>query len=121
MRVKRTLVLMLGLIASAAEVYAHPPSDFKIGYDAGTKILSVEVIHKVKDSAKHFIDDINVYLNNKIAVKQVFKSQTDKEMQKVIYMVIDAAPGDEIKVKADCNFVGSGEKVLKISKEDTKK
>lgn len=120
MKIKRILVLTLGLVAAAVTVYAHPPSDFKIGYDSHTKVLSVEVIHKVKNSAKHFIDDVNIYLNNKIAVKQVFKSQTDKEMQKGIYLIIDASPGDEIKVEADCNFVGKGKKVFKVSVENIK-
>ncbi|MBN1383504.1 MAG: hypothetical protein JW983_01310 [Elusimicrobia bacterium] len=114
---KKFLVLMLGLFFLTGQVYAHPPSDLKIEYDINTKILSVEIIHNVKNPERHFVRDIKVYLNGKIIVTQFFKSQGDKKIQKCIYTVIDAKPGDEIKIEAECNFVGKKNKVFKLSAE----
>ncbi len=95
-------------------VYGHPPKDIIIQFDNTTKILKCKIIHQTKDPKKHYIDDVKVFLNNKVIIKQEFKQQTTNEEQEVIYAVVDANVNDKISVGADCNMFGSLKKEINV-------
>ncbi|MFC2061603.1 hypothetical protein ACFLUV_03745 [Elusimicrobiota bacterium] len=112
MKTRIVLIVVLSLAVIGGTGSAHPPSDFNIDYDFQTKILTVEAVHNVGNADSHYIDDINVYLNGTAIIKQEFKKQFDGNMQKGVYLIIDAAAGNEIKVEADCNHAGGLEKSI---------
>ena len=62
--------------------------------------------HKVKDAEKHFIFEIIVYLNKEQIIEQKIEKQDDAEKGTVLYKIIDAKVGDEIKVRTNCNKTG---------------
>jgi hypothetical protein len=105
-------ILISGLTGAAL---AHPPSEIMLQFNPVNHILDVTVMHDVRDSTKHYIGQIKVEINGQEAVKQVFSQQTDRKEQCVSYVLLDAKPGDEITVKADCNMFGSKKQTLKVT------
>jgi hypothetical protein len=109
------LLTLMAVTATATSGFGHPPSGMTARFDTDEHLLTVTVMHSVKDAAKHYIDEIEVDLNGKQMIKQQFNRQTDMKLQEVVYKVIDARVGDKIKVTADCNI--SGKKSLEITVE----
>ncbi len=89
-----------------SQTIAHPADSIQIDFDS-TYNLKVKIHHPVKKfPSDHYINQVTVKLNDKEIIKQVFKTQTDKEWQNVNYLVIDAKPGDKISVTAVCSIFG---------------
>ena len=110
-------LIFCGILVSffAGAALAHPPSEIKLQFNPVKHILEVMVMHDVQDSSKHYVGQIKVEINGQEAVKQVFLQQTDRKEQWVSYVLLDAKPGDEITVKADCNMFGSRKQTLKVT------
>jgi len=113
---KRNLALTVLILAFNGALMAHPPSEINLKFDPVKRVLEVTVMHDVKDSTKHFIEEITVKINGEDAVKQTLHQQTDNREQKASYVLIDAKPGDEISVKAECNMFGDKKQTLQIPK-----
>ena len=94
---------------------AHPASKVELSFDTGTQLLSVDFNHKVKDAQEHFIYQVQVEINKVTIIEQSLKSQDDTSRGSLIYRIIDAKPGDEIKVITRCNK--SGNKAAKLTIE----
>jgi hypothetical protein len=109
------LLILIAVMATATSGFSHPPSGVTARFDTDEHLLTVTVMHSVKDAAKHYVDEIEVDLNGKQMIKQQFNRQTDMKVQEVVYTVIDARVGDKIKVTADCNI--SGKKSVEITVE----
>ena len=92
----------------------HPPSDIQLQYDKKTNVLTVTALHQVRDSKQHYINEVDIWLDNTQIVTQKFSSQCDNTKQMAQYLVIDAKPGSIIKVSATCNRGGTLEKTLKV-------
>jgi len=95
-------------------VFAHPPTDIIFNYNAKNKILSVGIVHSVKDSKKHFIKEIDIKVNNKDWINQEFSSQTNLDVQAASYAQVDLKKGDAIEVLAVCNQSGKFSKKFKV-------
>ena len=108
MRQLLSLLALLGVLALAAgAVWAHPPSDVKLTLDTTTHVLTVTALHPVQDPAKHYIGEIDVWINDTEIITQKFSNQTDATSQVASYTVIAAKTGDTIKVTATCNIHGA--------------
>ncbi len=110
-----TLMITIGvLFLSFKPVFGHPPSSLKIEFNLADHVLKVDVLHEVKDPAKHFIYKVAVDLNGKEIIKQTFKTQRDSTGLNVIYMIIDAKVGDEIGVTGFCSISGKKKETIKV-------
>jgi hypothetical protein len=111
---KITVCLILSFfICSAA--YAHPPSDIKIIYDSGTKILKAVIMHNVSDVKKHFIYKVDIGLNGKEIISHAISQQDNNLTQTVSYLIPDVKPGDALSVEGYCSLSGSLTKEIKVS------
>ena len=111
------LLVVLAVTGIAASGFGHPPSAVTARFDTDESLLTVKVMHGVRDAAKHFVDEIEVEINGKKMIEQKFEGQTDLGVQEVVYKVIDAKVGDKIKITAGCNI--SGKKSVEITVKKT--
>lgn len=115
------LYTLLCLIAFASvKTLAHTPNKVDLNFNLETKILNIKVRHSIDDVKKHYINKIEVYLNDELMVVQNFKTQKDNKIQEGVYFLNDATIGNKIKVKEICNIFGSktGEIVVEEQKEE---
>jgi len=99
-------LLFIVLLVGSTLLMAHPASNVDLEFDKETSILTVNFDHKVKDAGKHFVYEIKVYLNKEEIIEQKQEKQDNNEKGTVIYKIIDAEPGDKIKVRTNCNKTG---------------
>lgn len=109
----KKLFLISMFVLSQAMIMAHPASAVEAKFDSKESILTVNVKHDVSDVTKHYIQDIEVTVNGKKAVMQLFLSQSDNKEQKCLYKIIDAKKGSEIEVIAECNKGGKKSVTIK--------
>ena len=111
---KRIAVLAVALLfVFSSMAYAHPPSDIKIAFDPGTKMLKAVIMHDVSNPASHYIKTVDIGLNGKEIISQSISRQDNDESQTVSCLIPDARGGDVISVEAYCNISG------KLKKEAT--
>ena len=112
----KKIVLLSGFFVFfvlSAIAYAHPPSDIKITFDSKTKILNAIIIHNVSNPSKHYIKEVDVFLNGKKIIQQSISQQDNFDNQSVSYLIPDAKVGDVFSVEGDCSISGKLEKQLK--------
>jgi len=111
---KITVLLMLLLAVAVTCAYAHSPSDMKITFDPGTKVLKMVIMHDVPDTVKHYIKRVNVELNSKEIINDVLSRQENNTSQTVSYTIPNAKPGDIITVYVRCSIIGRLKRKIKI-------
>ena len=116
MNIKRILILLTILVFSL-RIYSHPPTKIDINFNIEDKILNVEVNHPVLTPKNHYINKIEVYLNDKLMIIQNFDAQIAKKTQKALYFIFEAKEEDVIKVKAYCNKHGDKTASLIVQEE----
>ena len=85
---------------------AHPPSSIALEFQPETGLLIIDIQHPTPDVQKHYINKVEILLNDRLVVSQEFFYQTDPEQQKAACIVHGAKPGDEILVIGYCNVFG---------------
>ncbi len=85
---------------------AHSPSNIIIDYNFDTKILTVTVNHAVSDPDTHYINQIDVWINDVFNTTEYYVRQFETTYQ-IDTFNITASHGDLIKIKAHCNVSGS--------------
>ncbi|HEX9934387.1 MAG TPA: hypothetical protein VGB38_04245 [bacterium] len=93
---------------------AHPPSDIRASFDPGTHLLELRVVHDTRDTLKHFIERVEVRVNDGAWITQVFFSQESKPEQKAVYLVMDLKTGDAVTIEGRCNVHGKKTKTINI-------
>ena len=111
---KRAAILLFGMILLNAALHAHPPSAIKLSLDPNTHLLQVTVMHDTQKPKEHFIKTIQIQINGKDAVKQVFSSQTDAQKRAATYLLEDVKAGDQISASGECNMYGKKTEILKF-------
>jgi hypothetical protein len=106
---KRFLVLAV-LLLTAGLLFAHPPSFGDIGYDAATKILTVQVDHDiaaspVKDPTKHYVKEATISVNGVKVLVQSYTSQESAAGLTIVSRLV-LNKGDKVDVTAVCNLRG---------------
>ncbi len=117
MRYAVTLLVLIAVTGFATSGFGHPPSEVSARFDTDNQLLTVTVMHGVKDASKHYVGDIEVELNGKKMTEQQFMRQTDVNVQEAVYKIIDAQVGDKIKVTAACNISGKNSAEITIAKK----
>lgn len=122
MKFFKYIFLLIFIIIALAPgiILANPPTKVELNLDFETKILYVKVHHSVDNAKKHYINKIEVYLDDELMIIQNFKKQKDNKSQKATYLLFDAVVGSKIKVRAICSISGSktGEIVVEEQKEE---
>jgi desulfoferrodoxin (superoxide reductase-like protein) len=108
------LISISFLLLHSRAAVAHPPSKIVLEFNAETSILKVAMTHEVKDAAKHYIEKIEIKLNDKEILVQDFLTQQDTEEQTALYHIHDAKQGDTLEVTAHCNVFGKEKETLQI-------
>ncbi len=85
---------------------AHSPSDMILDYNFATDVLTVRVNHGVSDVNTHYIELIEIWVNDVLNVTRGYTSQTTTAYHEDTFDV-PAVHSDIIKVKATCNIAGS--------------
>jgi desulfoferrodoxin (superoxide reductase-like protein) len=94
------------MLVFSLKTYTHPPTKIDLEFDSEEKILKVEIHHPVLFVRQHYIDKIEVYVNDDLKIVQELDHQLTKKTQKAGYFIFEAGKGDVIKVKANCNKHG---------------
>jgi len=110
-----SVLLILTVTCSAA--YAHPPSDIKINFDPGTKMLSAVIMHNTSNPANHYIKKVDVGLNGKRIIGQSIFRQDNNESQSVAYLIPDIKDGDVLSVEGYCSISGNLQKEITVKLE----
>ncbi len=108
------LSLLVLLIPTAQ---AHSPSSVTLTYDQDTDILNVTITHSVASTSTHYIEKVEVYVNDALVHEQDYTSQPTTSAFSYEYTIM-AGPGDTIKVDATCNLAGTDSETL-IIPDDT--
>jgi desulfoferrodoxin (superoxide reductase-like protein) len=96
---------------------AHPPAGITAQFDPDSHLLSLEIPHAVSNPQNHFIDQITIYLNDIEIIRQAITLQSEKQGEKLSYIIPDAKLEDSIKITANCSKFGSKSTTLKITKD----
>jgi len=110
---KIAVFLSLAILFFLSPVYAHPPSDIKITFDAGTKVLQAVIMHNVSNPQNHYIKKVDVALNGKEVIEHSISRQDNNDSQTVSYLIPDVKDGDVLSVEGYCSISG------KLAKEIT--
>ena len=107
---KIIIVLIVSLFYSIL-VFAHPPT--KIDISVNETVIGIIVTHPVPNPANHYINKIEVSLNEKKIIEQSFSLQTENT-QKASYNIPELKKGDVVTVEADCNQYGELEQKITV-------
>ena len=103
--------------AVASLAYAHPPSDIKITFDAGTKTLHAVIMHNTSNPISHYIKKVAIGLNGKEIIEHGISREDNNESQTVNYLIPDVKDGDVISVEAYCSISGKLKKEITVKIE----
>ncbi len=109
------VIMIFGL---SLNIYSHSPTKIDLNFDNENKILKVEVYHPVLLPRNHYINKIEVYLNDNLIIVQEFDRQLTKKTQKAGYFIFEAEKDDVIKVKAICNKHGDKTSHLVVQEKE---
>ena len=99
-----TVIFIISILC-AANVMAHSPSGMKISYDMDEKTIDAEITHSVSNPSNHYVNKIEVRINNELYETIEYTSQSGSSFTHSLDS-IEASAGDEIEVKAICNQGG---------------
>ena len=109
---KKAILLTFAILFTALLVKADPPK--KINLTVKNNKLTVDVIHPVKNTADHYIDQVIITINGKEYKTLKYTKQTSEKGETVVLDLPTAKAGDVIEVKARCNEFGSKSNKIKI-------
>lgn len=107
-----TMILMIGLTMN---VLAHPPGNVEMNFNSSNKMVEVSISHSSKNNSEHFVNEVEIYLNDNLQIEQNFIMQTNDKSQYLHYMLPGAKSGDTIKIVAKCNKYGDLESEIKVN------
>ncbi len=89
----------------SSSAFAHPPQDMVLQYDIETDVLSVEMTHNSPAPTVHYINKIEINLNDELIITEEYDDQpTTSEF--TYTFALQAEAGDEITVNSYCNIQG---------------
>jgi hypothetical protein len=109
---KKSILLTIVLVMFAFIVKADPPKKINLAVKNGK--LTIDIVHPVKNTGDHYIDQITVLINGKeYKVIKPTKQNSEKSEQTTVDLPAVKA-GDQIEVKARCNEFGTKSAKIKI-------
>ena len=113
------ITTLLISIMCVATIKAHSPSSMSISYDIEAKTIEAAITHTVSDPDAHFVNKIEVRINDELFDTFQYTSQPGTSFTHSLDL-INASVGDKIEVKAYCNQGGQITKQLTVSEENGK-
>lgn len=111
---KRIFFLVLAVFfIFCASVYAHPPKEVILSYDASSRTLAVEVIHSSSDPNRHHINRLEVSVNGHVILEKTPNRQNNTRLN-VAIPIPHVKSGDTVEVTAFCNRGGETSKGILI-------
>ncbi len=110
----KSIILFLSLVFIQLSVFAHPPKKVELKYDKNTNSLLVTVTHGVADVKTHYINIIEVSVDNVSVKKSEPTEQTSTATEITTIVLPELKSGSVITVKATCNKFGSKSTTLKV-------
>jgi len=109
---KKIVLFLVAIFVSCSLLKADPAKKVNLTYQDGK--LKVEVLHKVRNTNNHFIDQVVVKVNGKELKTIRLDKQTSTASQLLEIELPDLKKGDKIEVVTRCNEFGkkSGKLVL---------
>jgi hypothetical protein len=106
----KRFLIMFFILFSVGLFYAHPPENVALKYDAATKMVIVNITHKimestVKNPVKHYIKDVIISVNGKRVISENIVFQQSDDGEACDYL-LNVKSGDKISVTASCNISG---------------
>ncbi len=109
------LVVLFGMVTLTG--FAHPPKSPVLSYDPASGILTVGITHGVSNASKHYIERVEVLVNDQSVVEKTYTTQPSEKEWTLTLEVGALKAGDKVKVKASCNVIGSGSGTLDVTQE----
>jgi len=108
--------LLVGIFALLAvcpmTVYANPPKEVTLVYNAAGQTLEVTIEHNTPSPTWHYINKLEIKKNGSSVSVNDYTSQPDKS--KFVYTyTVQAAKGDVLEATVSCNIYGS--KTVKVT------
>jgi len=107
-------VMFIVFFAITTTAYAHPPYDIKITFDPNTRILTAIIMHNVNNPLTHYINKVDVGLNDKGIIEHSISRQDNNENQTVSYLIPDVKDGDVLSVEGYCSISGKFKKEITV-------
>jgi hypothetical protein len=114
-----SIICLMTCAACPTKANAHRPGGVTLDYNIDTKVLSVAISHSVSNPAKHYVDKVTIAVNGELIKTFEYTSQPDNSTFTYQYS-LEAKEGDELKVKAECNYFGSRTVKLIVGKAGSK-
>ena len=114
MRKIPVLVVFLAALTVTSTAYAHPPSDIKITFDPGTKMLEAVIVHNTSNPVNHYIKKVDIGLNGNEIIEHMISKEDNNQTQSVSYLVPDVKAGDTISVEGYCSISGKLKKQITV-------
>lgn len=105
-------MLMLLVLATSMSASAHPPEEMTIIYNDRLDVLTISINHDVKDRTTHFVNKIEVWIENSQVLERTFTEQSRDNYNERFTLHVNE--GAEITVKACCNIEGCTERKMVI-------
>jgi len=101
---KKLFFTIVVLLATSFAVNADPAKKVNLSYQDGK--LKIEVIHKVNNISKHFINQIIIKADGKVIKEIDPKEQSSKQAEIVEVSLPDLKTGTKIEVVTRCSQFG---------------
>ncbi|MBP9016326.1 MAG: hypothetical protein KBG17_01100 [Paludibacteraceae bacterium] len=101
---KKIVLFLVAIFVSCSLLKADPAKKVNLTYQDGK--LKVEVLHKVRNTNNHFIDQVVVKVNGKELKTIRLDKQTSTASQLLEIELPDLKKGDKIEVVTRCNEFG---------------
>lgn len=103
---------LFALLLGASAGLSHPPSSLDLAYSADEGILTISIAHSVGDASTHYIKNVKVAVDGRLAADLYYLSQGEKVGEKILVTIGRFEKGSQISVIAECNKFGTLDKKL---------
>ncbi len=106
--------LAILLVACTLPLAAHSPRSVELGYDGESATLTVKVLHRVSDPARHFVSRIEVRSGKDLLAERTYDRQETASGRDDSFSFAERPlkEGETLTVTAFCNI--SGEKSAEL-------
>ncbi len=113
------MIFTIGFLSAIPKItIAHSPNSMSLNYATQSNALTVIINHSVNDNTTHYINLVEIWVNDQLNISQGYTSQPTTNEFTYMYS-ITTANGDEIKVTATCNIGGSITRIITAGETPT--
>jgi len=103
---KKYIVVLIIFLATCPKALAHSPPRIETEFSPINRVLTVTVIHSVRNPEKHYVDRIELKKDGRrVAIKE-FESQDNAKTQTAEFALFGIETDDPITIEANCSITG---------------